>query len=82
VSWFALPKGAHLSGNAKTRPVLVAIGGLVFASPGTGKLELVLTSAGKTLLRHAKRVLLTARSTFVPIHGSALTVRASFSLHR
>jgi len=82
VSWFAVPKGAHLSGAAKARPVLVAIGGLVFASPGTGKLELVLTSAGKALLRKSKRVPLSARSTFVPIHGSGLTVRASFTLHR
>jgi hypothetical protein len=80
VSWFALPKGAHVS--AKVRPVLVAIGGLVFASPGTGKLELVLTPAGRTLLKKSKRVSLTARSTFVPLHGSGLTVRASFTLHR
>ncbi|HEX5224981.1 MAG TPA: hypothetical protein VFW29_07610, partial [Solirubrobacteraceae bacterium] len=82
VSWFALSRSARLGAKSKPKRVLVAIGGLVFATPGTGKLELVLTTAGQALLRHSRHVSLSARSTFAPLQGQNVTARAAFSLRR
>jgi FG-GAP repeat len=80
ISWYELPPGAKLAKKAKPKPLLVASGRLSFTAPGSGLLKLKLTSAGKRLLKHAKRVKLVARGSFTPSGGSAVTATHSFLL--
>ncbi len=82
VDWFELPPGAKLARHAKPKPILVAAGHLSFAAAGTGVLKLKLTSAGKKLLKHAKRVKLTAQGTFTPTGAAAVKTTRPFLLKR
>ncbi len=80
VAWYQVPPGAHLA--SKRKPVLVATGRLAFPSAGTRKLRLTLTAAGKKLLRHAKRIKLSAKSTFTPSGGAGVSTVRAFTLKR
>ncbi|MGC2375540.1 MAG: Ig-like domain-containing protein [Solirubrobacteraceae bacterium] len=82
VQWYELPKGAKLAGHTKAKPVLVASGKVTFQAAGTGKLNLRLTSAGRRVLRHAKRMTLTAKGTFAPRSGAIVNVATGFTLKR
>jgi hypothetical protein len=75
ISWYYLPRGAHLA--RAVRPVLVARGQRTFSRAGHATIKLKLTAEGLKLLRHAKRIRLTARGTFTQ-HGKR-PVRASRS---
>jgi hypothetical protein len=79
MQWSYLPKGAK---TAKATPVLVAAGKLTFSGAGTGKLTLRLTAAGRQLLRHAKRVILSARGTFTSQSAPPLSSSAGLVLRR
>jgi hypothetical protein len=79
-SWYYVPRGAHLSRSA--RPTLVASGRASFARAGTATVKLVLTAKGKRLLRHARRIRITARATFLPAIGPAITALQTFTLTR
>lgn len=79
VQWLYVPKGAKI---AKVKALLVATGKLSFAAPGTGKLTLRLTVAGRRLLRLAKRVSLTAKGTFVASDGAATSVTSKLVVRR
>jgi Pro-kumamolisin, activation domain len=63
ISWYWLPKGAHLSG---AKPMLVGSGRAIFASAGGVRVTIKLTVNGKRLLRRARRLNLTAKCTFAP----------------
>jgi hypothetical protein len=82
ISWYQVPPGAKLAKKAKPKPVLVASGRLSFKAAGSGLVKLKLTSAGKRLLKHAKRLKLTARGTFTPNGGTAVTATKPFVLKR
>jgi hypothetical protein len=79
ISWYLVPAGAHL---AKARPVLVASGRATFASAVTKTIKIKLTAYGKGLLKHAKRVKLTAQGTFTPSGQAKIVARATFTLTR
>jgi hypothetical protein len=77
VQWYEVPAGASLATHSKAKPVLVASGQLTFSVAGTEKIKMRLTAVGKQLLRHAKRLRVTAKATFVgasKTHGSAMRV--------
>lgn len=84
VQWYFVPHGAKLAkrakGRSKAKPVLVASGKLTFSGAGTGKLNIRLTAAGKRLLKHAKRLKLTAKGTFTPSGGAAASTTKKFLL--
>lgn len=83
VSWYWLPKGAHLSAVAGgTKPVLVGRGRHSFAHPGAGTLRIKLTSAGRRLLKHHKRLTLTGRAKFSASGITPVVVTRSFRLRR
>lgn len=71
VSWYQVPSGAKLARKAK--PILVATGKLALSGAGTSQLKIKLTSAGKRLLKHAKRLKLEAEGVFVPRGGVAVS---------
>jgi hypothetical protein len=79
VRWYYAPRGK--------KPVLVATGRRTFAAAGKGKLALKLTAKGRKLLararrHHVKRVKLSARGSFTPLGGTAVTARRGFALKR
>jgi hypothetical protein len=80
VSWYVMPKGAKTAKKAK--PVLIASGKQVFRTAGPGKLKITLTARGRQLLKGARRMRLTVRSTFAPIGAAPVTTTASVSLRR
>ena len=82
ISWFKLPPGAKLAKKAKPKPILVASGSVRFGAAGTSTVKLKLTRAGKRLLKHSKRLKLTARGAFTPTGGATVTAKRSFVLKR
>ncbi len=81
VSWYEVPKGAHLA-KAKPKPILVASVGASFASAQSLTLKLKLTPIGRKLIKAAKRVALVEQSTFTPTVGTAVATTKTFALHR
>jgi hypothetical protein len=81
IDWYYLPKGAHLS-RAKPKPVLVAAGRGSFARAGSLKLRIKLTSRGRQLLKHAKRLQLTAKGAFTAAGNQPITVTRRLTLKR
>jgi alpha-tubulin suppressor-like RCC1 family protein len=74
VNWFSVPKGKQAT--------LIASGRMTFKAAGTATLILRLTAKGAHLLRGAKRLKVTARSTFTS-HGAAPVSKSrSFTLTR
>ena len=83
IAWYEIPHGAHgAKAKAKPKPLLVAKATAHFAAPGTIKVKVALSAAGKKLLRHSHRLSLTAKATFTPTSGASVHTQQSFSLHR
>jgi hypothetical protein len=76
ISWYWVPKGAHLS---SVKPVLVATGRTAVSKAGSAPLALRLTSRGRSLLKtHSLK--LTAKGTFTAIGRPAFTATEKFTL--
>lgn len=82
IDWYYLPSGAKLAKKAKQRPVLVGAGQRTFSAAGTAMIKIKLTAAGKSLLKHATQVKLTAKGTFTPTGKTAITATRTFVLKR
>ncbi len=82
VQWDQVPSGAKLAKKITAKPVLVASGKLTFAGAGTGRLKIRLSVAGNHMLKHAKRLRLTARATFTPKDSAPAIVTKAFVLGR
>jgi len=74
INWYELPPGATLARKTKAKPILVASGQATFPTPGTTRIKIKLTTAGKRLLKRTKRLRLTAKGTFT--HSGATPVIA------
>jgi hypothetical protein len=71
LSWVqVLAKSAHRS---KAKPATLASSSLSFPSTMTRKFKLLLTSAGKRLLKQSKSVKLTVKAVFVQAHQAPVT---------
>jgi DNA-binding beta-propeller fold protein YncE len=82
IDWYYVPKGAHVAkAKAKPKPLLVAVGKLTSTKAGSAKLTIRLTSAGKKLLKHAKRISLSAKGT-VTVGRTTVTAIKTFTLKR
>jgi hypothetical protein len=82
IDWYYLPSGAKLAKKAKHKPVLVGAGQRTFSAPGTAMIKIKLTAAGRSLLKHATQVKLTAKGTFTPTGNAAITATRTFVLKR
>ncbi|MGA2320593.1 MAG: hypothetical protein ABSG95_07600 [Solirubrobacteraceae bacterium] len=69
--WYLAPVGK--SHSAKTKPVVLALASATFAGPGTKKVTLRLTSAGRSLVAHNARIKLMAKGAFVRPHERPMT---------
>jgi hypothetical protein len=77
ISWYGPAKGAHRAG---AKPVLVASVRTSVAAKGGLKLTIKLTTRGKSLLKHNRRIKLTSQASFTLPGGSPVTVVKSFTL--
>jgi predicted ArsR family transcriptional regulator len=78
IAWYEVPAGAKLA--EKPKPVLVAAGQRTFLAAGTAKIKIKLTSAGKRLLNHARKLKLTSKGTFTPTGKTPVTATKVFVL--
>lgn len=84
IDWYYLPPGAKLAKKTKTKakPVLVATGTHEFSGAATATIKIKLTGAGKRLLKHAKKLKLTAMGTFTPTGKTPVSSTRAFLLKR
>jgi hypothetical protein len=80
ISWYEVPKGAKLAKSKK--PVLVASGHMTFESAGSATVKIKLTGKGRALLKHSKRLKLTAKGSFTPSGAASTSATRSFSIKR
>jgi hypothetical protein len=64
------------------KQLLVARGALTFARARTTTIRIRATAAGRRLLKHAKRVRMTARGVFTPERASTVVATRAFVLKR
>lgn len=85
IDWYFVPPGAHLARSgkkAKPKSVLIAAGSARFSKPGTYTIKIKLTARGKRMLKHAKRLGVTAKGVFKPAGSGAVSARKAFVLKR
>ena len=82
IDWYEVPLGAKLAKKAKPKPVLVGSGHLTFGAAGTATIKIRLTAVGKSLLKHAKQLKLTALGTFTPTGESPSSATKTFVVKR
>jgi hypothetical protein len=70
------------TGAAAKRSITLASGRLVFAAAGKKKVTLKLSSKGKKVLRHRRKLKGTLSASFTPKGGKATSTRKSVSLKR
>jgi hypothetical protein len=70
------------SGAAAKKPVVIARGKQVFAAAGKRAVTLKLTSKGKRVLKHARKLKATLTASFTPQGGSATSAKAKVTLKR
>jgi hypothetical protein len=80
ISWYLVPKGAHLT-KAK-QPTLVATVRAALKQAGKAKVKIALTRKGRKLLRSATRIKLTAKGSFTPTGASTTTTTRAITLKR
>jgi len=80
ISWYFVPKGAHVTTAKKL--VLVARSNVVLHKPGRVKIKIVLTSSGRKLVNGVKHLTLTAKGTFTPTGQAATSTTKTFTLKR
>ncbi|MEA2375363.1 MAG: hypothetical protein QOD53_1826, partial [Thermoleophilaceae bacterium] len=81
VTWYYVPQGAHVASTRK--PIVVASGTKTFKKAGKAKLKIKLSSAGRKMLKAAKKsVALTSKGTFTPKSGKRVSSKRTFKLKR
>jgi hypothetical protein len=80
ISWYLVPKGAHLT--AARKPVLVATGTATLHQAGATKLTIRLTGKGRQLLKRAQHLKLTAKGKFTPAGETATSTTKTITLKR
>lgn len=80
IDWYQVPAGAKLAKKVKPKPVLVGAGQHTFSAAGTANIKIRLTTAGESLLKHARQVELTVKGIFTPIGKTAFTATKVFAL--
>ena len=78
VDWYLVPRGARLV-RSRARPILVATSGGI-GYPTDAGVDIAMTRAGWRLMRHSKRVTLTAKATFTARKIRPVTVTRRFTL--
>jgi hypothetical protein len=80
IEWSAVVRGAKAANAAK--PVIVATGRARFSKPGRVRITIRLTATGGRMLKHARRLRLTAKGTYTPAGRPSVTATRTFTLRR
>ena len=75
VRWYSIK-------TKRKKAVLLATGRRKYTRPGVGKVVMKLSKKGKRILRKGKRVKITAKATFTPLGGKAVTVSKKLTVKR
>lgn len=78
IAWYEVPKGAHLS---RAKPILLAVGTATITKAGKLTIIVKLNPKGRALLKHEGKVKVTAKGTFTPAGGQAVSATKAFTLH-
>ena len=81
ISWYLVPKGAHVGTAKHPKPVLVATGHAVATHAGKLTVTVKLTPKGRALTAHARRLKLTAKGSFKVNGRPVVTATKPFVLH-
>jgi hypothetical protein len=81
ISWYQVPHGAHLAKRHPV-PILLATGTRSLTAAAGTSLRITLTSRGRHLLAHARRLRLTARGVFTPLGRPSVSAVKAFTLKR
>lgn len=82
IDWYQVPPGARVANKRKAKSVLVAAGKLSFSAAGSATIRIRLTAAGKSLLKHAKKLALIAKGKFTAVGKAPVVVLRKFTLRR
>jgi len=77
IGWYQVPKGAHIS---RPKPLLLASGKANASKSGRLTIVIKLTAKGRALLKHGGKLKLTAKGTFTPVGGRAVSATRTFTL--
>jgi len=80
LSWYLVPKGAHLT--KAEQPTLVATVRATLNQAGKAKVKIALTRKGRKVLKPAQRIKLTAKGSFTPTGASTTTTTKAITLKR
>jgi hypothetical protein len=80
IAWYSRARAQR--GNAKGKPVLVAIGKATLSEAGPVKVTIKLTSTGRRMLKAARSVRLIADGIYRPTSNTAVTATKTFTLRR
>jgi len=80
VEW--LQPNAKVAKKGRSKARVIAAGRLGFSAAKTATLKVKLTTYGRRVLRHAKRLRLTAKGTFAPHGGKAVSSTRRFLIKR
>jgi hypothetical protein len=82
IDWYVVPRGASLTKKTKVKPILVATGKHTYTATGTASLRIKLTATGKSRLKKAKTLKLSAKGTFTPTGKAAIVKIKTFTLKK
>ena len=82
ISWYYLPKGAHIAKNTKPKPQLVATATVNVSKAGAVKVRVRLTKTGKRLLKNAKTLKVTSKVGYTTTAGRLVVKLKAFTLRR
>jgi hypothetical protein len=82
IAWYRAPRGATLASKSTHKPLLIAAGRATFSEAASATVKVRLTSAGRRLLKHTKKLRLTARGAFTPVAQPPVVVLRQFALRR
>jgi hypothetical protein len=80
VSWSYQPKPTGQ--GARPKPVTVAAGRATISRAGSTSVRIALTAAGRRLLKHARRLKITARGSFIAVGRPAVLATQAVTLAR
>jgi hypothetical protein len=81
IGWYHVPRGASLA-RRRPKPLLVASAAATYTAAGSERITIRLTRRGRQLLRHARRLALSAKGSFTPAGEPAVVAIRKFTLKR
>jgi hypothetical protein len=82
ITWYFVPKGAHLAKAHRPPPVAIATAHVGFTSAGRAQVTLRLSATGRQILRHARALPIQVRASYTPTGGNPTVETKRLTLKR